>query len=106
MDDFLNVDEDLVVADYPTDADILDSVIHGSEHQEDAIIPSPPKREVLHSFEIIRRTFQSAKDIFLTLNECKHFCDKLCATKIVQQDIRTYLNMNVNVLRTMNFEKN
>jgi len=62
--DYLQVDEDLVIADYPTDVDIFDSVVREEgqieedlegDEPEEGVAPCPSKQEVLHEFQIFRR---------------------------------------------------
>ena len=92
------------MADYPTDADILDSVMSGNvvteeeteECEEEEDTPGLSERAVLEAFQIVRRGIQHADDvpenIFSALNKCEHFFDKFCATNLKQQHIRTYFN--------------
>lgn len=92
----MRVDEDLVLADYPTDAVILDSVIpkesqieEDSKEDESEGNVSSSKIEVLHAFEIVGREVQGAmnmlEDFFRALNQCEHFFDQLCASKTLNQ---------------------
>lgn len=98
LNEFLRVDEEVIVAEYPTDDDILSSVINtevedeGNE-TEDIEVPKPSKKEMMSAFETIRRGLQFVEnvsdDIFQSLNKCEHLYEE-STSKFVQQDIRSY----------------
>ncbi|GBN40351.1 hypothetical protein AVEN_65688-1 [Araneus ventricosus] len=67
----LEVDAELLSASYPTDEEILKSLIDNNKSQEndsyseneDMIQPKPHRTEMLQSFETIKRGFQMEEDV-------------------------------------------
>ena len=104
LDEYLCVDDDVVVAEYPTDQEILDSVlatrcetVEADEEENDVEVEEvskPSKAEMVAAFETIRRGIQSIEnvphEIFSSLNKCEHFYERQKEENKVQQDIRNY----------------
>ncbi|GBM17950.1 Conserved oligomeric Golgi complex subunit 2 [Araneus ventricosus] len=73
LSDFLEVDAELLTASYPTDEEILNSLMDNNKDQEsdsnseneDVIQPKPHRTEMLQSFETIKRVGQ--KDLLYGL---------------------------------------
>lgn len=102
LDEFLSVDEDVIVAEYPTDDDILSSLkdtedLGDDNEAEEIEVPKPSKKEMMAAFETIRRGIQSEEnvpdDIFQSLNKCEQFYEE-SASNLVQKDIRNYFTTN------------
>ncbi|GBM97482.1 hypothetical protein AVEN_153889-1 [Araneus ventricosus] len=89
LSDILEVDAELLTASYPTDDEILKSLMGNNKGQEnesyseneDVIQPKPHRTEMLQSFETIKRGFQMEENvpdsIFSSLLKCEHFCENL-----------------------------
>lgn len=101
LNDFLTVDDQLIVADYPTDEDILSSfheieeeIEEPEEVNEAENISKPSKKEMREAFETIRRGFQFVEnvpdEVFTGLIKCEQFFDESTAKLAVQQDIRRF----------------
>ncbi|XP_054711365.1 tigger transposable element-derived protein 6-like [Uloborus diversus] len=105
LNEFLTVDDRLIVADYPTDEDILSSItgtekeIEEIEEIEYATITKPSKNEMREAFETIRRGLQFVEnvpdEVFSGLNKCEHFFDEHSIKQAVQQDIRSFFKSSI-----------
>jgi hypothetical protein len=86
LEDYLEIDKEVEIAEYPTDADILDSVTNGDnavieneeddENETDSVV-KPSEDNMLSAFETIRRGLQFCENvpdnIFESLNKCESF---------------------------------
>ncbi|GBM30774.1 hypothetical protein AVEN_30592-1 [Araneus ventricosus] len=84
LSDILEVHAELLTASYPTDEEILKSLMDNNKGQEndsyseneDVIQPNPHRTEMLQSFETIKRGFQMeenvADSIFSSLIKCEN----------------------------------
>ncbi|GBN37187.1 hypothetical protein AVEN_249480-1 [Araneus ventricosus] len=71
LSDLLEVDAELLIASYPTDEEILKSLMNNNKGQqndsysenEDVIQPKPHRIEMLQSFETIKRGFQMEENV-------------------------------------------
>ncbi|GBM49300.1 hypothetical protein AVEN_38094-1 [Araneus ventricosus] len=89
LSDSLEVDAELLTAFYPTDEEILKSLMDDNKGQEndsyseneDVIQPKPHRTEMLQSFETIKRGFQMEENvpdsIFSSLIKCENFYENL-----------------------------
>ncbi|GBO38425.1 hypothetical protein AVEN_139156-1 [Araneus ventricosus] len=89
LSDILEVDAELLTASYPTDEEILKSLMDNNKGQErdsyseneDVIQPKPHSPEMLQSFETIERSFQMEENmpdsIFSSLLKCENFYENL-----------------------------
>ncbi|GBM14397.1 hypothetical protein AVEN_155890-1, partial [Araneus ventricosus] len=71
LSEILEVDAELLTASYPTDDEILKSLMDNNKGQEnesyskneDVIQPKPHRTEMLQSFETIKRGFQMEENV-------------------------------------------
>ncbi|GBO17756.1 hypothetical protein AVEN_77660-1 [Araneus ventricosus] len=102
LSDILEVDAKLLTASYPTDEEILKSLMHKNEGQEsdsyseseDVIQPKPHRTEMLQSFETIKRGFQMEENvpdsIFSSLLKCENFYENLTSRNARQCKISEF----------------
>ncbi|GBN49637.1 hypothetical protein AVEN_69143-1, partial [Araneus ventricosus] len=96
LSNILEVDAELLTASYPTDEEILNSLMDNNKGQksdsysenEDAIQPKPHRTEMLQSFGTIKRGFQMEENvpdsIFSLLKKCKNLYENL-TSRIAKQ---------------------
>ncbi|GBO17839.1 hypothetical protein AVEN_161933-1 [Araneus ventricosus] len=109
LSDILEVDAKLLTASYPTDEEILNSLMHKNEGQEsdshseneDVLQPKPHRTEMLQSFETIKRGFQMEENvpdsIFSSLLKCENFYENLTSRNAKQCKISEFSSkINVN----------
>ncbi|GBL78313.1 hypothetical protein AVEN_42846-2 [Araneus ventricosus] len=89
LSDILEVNAEMLTASYPTDEEILKSLMGNNKGQEndsyseneDVIQPKPHRTEMLQSFETIKRAFQMEENvpdyIFSSLIKCENFYENL-----------------------------
>ncbi|GBN23487.1 hypothetical protein AVEN_130779-1 [Araneus ventricosus] len=89
LSDILEEDAELLTASFPTDEEILKSLMDNNKGQEsdsyseneDVIQPKPHRTEMLQSFETIKRGFQMEENvpysIFSSLLKCENFYENL-----------------------------
>ena len=102
MSNFLHVDEDIVITEYSTEHDILQSITKcneditvSDEDDNEEVIKKPSKEEMLTAFETIRRGFQFQEhvtdDVFQSSQKCENFYEKcLLYNKPVQSSITDF----------------
>ncbi|GBN74137.1 hypothetical protein AVEN_266000-1 [Araneus ventricosus] len=102
LSDILEVDAELLAASYPTDEEILKSLMDNNKGQEndsyseneDVIQPTPHRTEMLQSFETIKRGFQMEENmpdsIFSSLIKCENFYENLTSRNAKQDKITEF----------------
>ncbi|GBN29388.1 hypothetical protein AVEN_78161-1 [Araneus ventricosus] len=103
LSDFLEVDAELLTASYPTDEEILNSLIDSNKglesdsdsENEDVLRPKPHRTEMLQSFETIKRGFQMeanvSDSICSSLLKCENFYENLTSRNAKQCKITEFL---------------
>ncbi|GBN50856.1 hypothetical protein AVEN_43759-1 [Araneus ventricosus] len=98
----IEVDAELLTASYPTNEDILKSLMDNNKGQEndsyseneDVIQPKPHRTEMLQSFETIKRGFQLEENvpnsIFSSLIKCENFYENLISRNAKQCKIMEF----------------
>lgn len=105
LDEFLNVDEDVLVTEYPDDKDILETVREENETNEteidededETVIQNPSEIAMVNAFETLRCGFQCQENvpdtIFNALNKCEAFYENKMFFKCTQQSkITSFFN--------------
>ncbi|GBL75919.1 hypothetical protein AVEN_26625-1 [Araneus ventricosus] len=102
LSDILEVDAELLTASYPTDEEILKSLMDNNKDQEndsyskneDMIQLKPHRTEMLQSFETIKRGFQMEENvpdsIFSSLIKCENFYENLTSRNAKQCKITEF----------------
>ncbi|GBO46454.1 hypothetical protein AVEN_111908-1 [Araneus ventricosus] len=102
LSDILEVGAELLNASYPTDEEILKSLMDNNKGQEndsyskneDVIKPNPHRTEMLQSFETIKRGFQMEENvpdsIFSSLIKCENFYENLTSRNAKQCQIKKF----------------
>ncbi|GBM17365.1 hypothetical protein AVEN_13242-1 [Araneus ventricosus] len=102
LSDILEVDAELLTASYPTDEEILKSLMDNNKGQEndsyseneDVIQPKLHRTEMLQSFETIKRGFQMEENvpnsIFSSLIKCENFYENLTTRNAKQCNITEF----------------
>ncbi|GBN70612.1 hypothetical protein AVEN_71786-1 [Araneus ventricosus] len=102
LPDILEVDAELLTASYPTDEEILKSLMDNNKGQEngnyseneDVIQPKPHRTEMLQSFETVKRGFQMEEhvsdSIFSSLIKCENFYENLTSRNAKQCKITEF----------------
>ncbi|GBN98233.1 hypothetical protein AVEN_247895-1 [Araneus ventricosus] len=102
LSDILEVDAELLTASYPTDEEILKSLVDNNKGQEndsfseneDVIQPKPHRTEIPQSFETIKRGFQMEENvpdsIFGSLIKCENFYENLTSRNAKQCKITEF----------------
>ncbi|GBN68571.1 hypothetical protein AVEN_45178-1 [Araneus ventricosus] len=96
LSDILEVDAELLTASYPTDEEILKSLMDNNKGQEndsyseneDVIQLKQHRTEMLQSFETIKRSFEMEENvpdsIFSSLIKCEKFYENLTSRNAKQ----------------------
>ncbi|KAK4879491.1 hypothetical protein RN001_007637 [Aquatica leii] len=105
LDDFVSIDEDVVITEYPDDNGILycvskentqNSSDHEEEEEEDDMINKPSETEMMKAFETIRRGFQCQENvpngIFNALSKCETYYEH----KLIINRLYTYISKRFN----------
>ncbi|GBM09343.1 hypothetical protein AVEN_158230-1 [Araneus ventricosus] len=104
LSDILEEDAELLTASYPTDEEILKSLMDNNKGQEkdsyseneDVIQPKPHRTEMLQSFKTIKRGFQMEENvpnsIFSSLIKCENFYENLTSQNAKQCKITELFN--------------
>ncbi|GBN47035.1 hypothetical protein AVEN_123262-1 [Araneus ventricosus] len=102
LSDILEVDAELLTASYPTDEDILNSLMDNNKGQksdsysenEDVIQPKPHRTEMLQLFETIKKVFQMEENVpdynFSSLLKCENFYENLTSRNAKQYKIKEF----------------
>ncbi|GBL93926.1 hypothetical protein AVEN_76662-1 [Araneus ventricosus] len=102
LSDILKVDAELLTASYPTDEEILKSLMDNNKCQEndsyseneDVIQSKPHRTEMLESFETIKRGFRMEENvpdsIFSSLIKCENFYEHLTLRNAKQYKITEF----------------
>ncbi|GBM02920.1 hypothetical protein AVEN_269844-2 [Araneus ventricosus] len=102
LSDILEVDAELLTASYPTDEEILKSLMDNNKgketdsdsENEDLIQPKPHRTEMLQSFETIKRGFQMEENvpdsIFSPLIKRENFYENLTSQNAKQCKITEF----------------
>ncbi|GBN00322.1 hypothetical protein AVEN_134707-1 [Araneus ventricosus] len=102
LSDILEVGAELLNASYPTDEEILKSLMDNNKGQENdsysenenVIQPKPHRTEMLQSFETIKRGFQMEENvpdsIFSSLIKCENFYENLTSQNAKQCKIKEF----------------
>ncbi|GBM26418.1 hypothetical protein AVEN_139370-1 [Araneus ventricosus] len=106
LTDFLEVDAELLSASYPTDEEILNSLMDNNKgpesdsdsENEEEIQPKPHRTEMLQSFETIKRGSQMEENvpdsIFSSLLKCENFYVNLTSRNAKQCKITEFFKLN------------
>lgn len=101
MDDFMNLDEDVITSETPTDDEIVASVSkqdHFNEDSdasdtEDILREKPSHHQMAKSFETIQLFFnmteRTTDDVFLLLDKIKQIYESECVKKSIRQKLIT-----------------
>lgn len=106
LEEYLEIDNNMCIAELPNDDDILESVRNNNEVEkvddeeneevENECVLKPSHNDMINAFETIRHGFQFQEnvpdDIFNSLHRCESFFEKNESASKVQQKITDYFS--------------